>query len=338
MIRKKTEIIDLKSIAKKMPNYLDNEVVPTNGYVLNSLLKPGIDLSSTIQIVGESGTGKSTIALLIAKSFCTQSKNVVYLDTHNSISKEMIKSIGLEKFMEGETQRFYYLRLSTFSEVEKQLDQFIKTDEISLVVIDSLAGLLNAGFTNLEKGLSINESASSYNSRPLGMLISKYKVLAEQKKFAIVFTNQYRNQINMKGNTGTKLKEYGVKNVSYNSDVIIKIGVCREKDFINISNAYRNVNRNGIAESFELVKSNKSEPKEYPFYLAYGKDISNLCNYIYALMKLEIIKQNGTYYLISFQGTEIKENGMENFIRKISELRLDLYAIYQKEIDEFYKN
>ena len=338
MTKKVQEKRNLKTIGENLPNYLNTEIVSTNTYILDNLLTGGVELGSTIQIVGESGTGKSTLSLLIAKRLCEQGKNVVYLDTENSISIEMIKAMGLDEFMKTECYRFYYLRLSTFTEVERKLDEFISTDEVSLIICDSLAGLLNAGFTNLENGISINEAASSYNSRPLGMFMNKYKALAGQKKIALIFANQYRNKIDIRGKTGTQQKEYGGKNIRHNSDTIIRIDTCKDKEFKNISDAYSKAYYKGIAETFELIKSNKRTPKNAPFYLVYGKGISDFCNHVYALRKLDIIKQAGTYYSILFQGQEIKENGMENFIKKITEMRFDLYNFYKKEIDEFYVN
>jgi hypothetical protein len=201
-----------------------------------------------------------------------------------------------------------------------------------------LAGLLNAGFTNLTDGISINEATSSYNSRPLGMFMSKYKALVGQKKISFIFTNQYRNKIDIRGKTGTQLKEYGGKNIRHNSDSIIKIDICKDKEFKNISEAYSKAFHRGVAETFELAKSNKRAPKIYPFHLVYGKGISDFCNFVYALRKLDILKQSGTYYSILFQGYEIKENGMENFIKKILELQLNLYDLYKKEINDFYEN
>lgn len=338
MTKREQEPKKLKAIVESLPNYLDNEIVPTNSYILDNLLTGGVELGATIQIVGESGTGKSTLSLLIAKTLCEKGKNVVYLDTENSISIEMVKTMGLDEFMKDECRRFYYLRLSTFTEVEKKLDEFISTGEISLILCDSLAGLLNAGFTNLENGISINEATSSYNSRPLGMFMNKYKTLVGQRKIAFVFTNQYRNKIDIRGKTGTQEKEYGGKNIRHNSDAIIRINVCKDREFNNISEAYSKAYYKGIAETFELIKSNKSAPKNHPFHLVYGKGISDFCNHVYALRKLDIIKQAGTYYSILFQGQEIKENGMVNFIKKIKELGLSLYGLYTKEIDEFYKN
>lgn len=172
------------------------------------------------------------------------------------------------------------------------------------------------------------------------MFLNKYKTLAQQKKFSFVFTNQYRNKIDIRGKTGTQLKEYGGKNVPHNSDTIIKIELCKykeDKEFKNISEAYNEIGFKGIAVTLEIIKSNKRTPAKFPAYLVYGKGIGDTGNYIYALRCLNIIKQSGSYYYIVFQGQEIKENGMTNFFKKIIKLKIRLYDLYKNEIDEFYK-
>lgn len=338
MRTEKGNTLNLTELRKNTHPFKNEDVIKTEIDVLDSLLGGGVELGSTIQIVSESGTGKSTISLLISKEFCNKGKNVLYIDTEYSISEEMLRDIGLNIYRDENSYRFYYLRLSTFADVEKKLDEFISTNEISLIVIDSLAGLINAGFTNLNKGISINEATSSYNSRPLGMFMNKYKTLVGQRKIALLFTNQYRNKIDIKGGSGTQLKEYGGKNIRYNSDSIIKIGKPKEKDFTVISQAYSKIFSKGLDQSLELIKSNKKSPREHPFYLVYGRGISDVCTEIYVLKKMGIIKQSGTYYSIQLENSEIKENGLENFIKAVISKEIKLGDFYVKELETYYLN
>lgn len=336
MKNKNTESIDLESISKSLPNYLDNEIIPTDIYTIDKILNGGIEIGSTIQLIGESGVGKSTTTLSIAKNLCAKGKNVVYIDTENSVSKETMIKIGLEEYIKEESRTFYYLRLSTFDEVEKKLDEFISTGDISLVILDSLPGLINKGYTNLKSGISITNPVSSYNSRALSMFMSKYKVLANQHKFSLLYTNQYRNKIDM--TKGTIKKSYGGINVNHNSDVIIKINTSKDKDFNKLCEVYNDRFHKGKSGTLELVKSNKRSPINIPFYLIYGMGISNLCNYIYALQKLEIIKKAGSYYSIEFGSNTIKTNGLYKFLIEVRENGMHLCGIHKKSIDEFYDN
>ena len=260
-------------------NYLDDlNIIQTNIFALDFILKGGIEEATTYQLVGESGVGKSTIALTVARNICEQGKHVVYIDSEGSVSKELLKSIGLIYYLDE--KMFTYVRENTFSKVEEILDSLLSTDEVSLVIVDSIATLVNEDFTNLNNGISITTKNTYFTTGPLVLFMNKYKSLAMSKKFSLLLINQYRNTIDMK--KGTILKEYGSKNTKYNSDVILRIGPIKSNsdyyDFKRMTKPFEN----GKELCFEVVKSNKASPTEsIPFYFVYGKGISDVCKILY---------------------------------------------------------
>jgi len=306
----------------------ENEILPTNIYVLDHILKGGLELGSSIQLVGESMTGKSTIMLNVAKNICASNKKVLYIDTENSISREMIIQTGIVEYLKPDNKKFYYYRLSTFEEVEKKLDEYILNGDISF------AGLINSGYTKLKNGISIAKSVSSHNSRPLGMFMNKYKTLASKHQFVFFFTNQNRNKINT---TGTILKEYGGKNIRYNSDVIIKVTNQIDKEFKPFAEAYNDMFDKGAPRMFELIKSNKLLQQKQPFFFVYARGISNFCNYVYALKKTGNLTQAGTYYSVLIEGTELKGNGIKNLMTEIKGKNIDIYKTNNQIIDDYYQ-
>lgn len=335
MARKSKANTSLKDVACSLPNYLDEvEIIKSDIFILDHILKGGLELGSSIQLIAESGVGKSTIALQIAKNLCDKRKQVVYVDTESSITKEILVSTGVKKHL---NKSFFYIKESNFDEVEKYLDMLINTNEISLVIIDSVAGLINKCFTNLDKGVSITTNTTLYGSRPLTNFMSKYKSLASSKKFCLLLINQYRNRIDLM--KGTVLKEYGGKNVKYNSDIILKISPIKStsinKEFKDMSKPYDN----GTELEFEVIKSNKGYPEEvYPFYLCYGVGISNICNCLYAQLKCGVIQQNGAYYETTYKGVTIKEKGMKSFFRVLSIYITDIRELYDENLIHVYNS
>ena len=325
-------------ISKLVPNYFSNtEIIPTDIFALDFILRGGLELGSSVQIVGESGCGKSTLALQLAKNICSQGKKVIYIDSERSISNELIDSMRLKEHLNNE---FIYIRESTFTNVEKYLDMLIHSNlEISCIIVDSLANLINEGF--LEKdGISITTKNTSYSSVPLVHFMNKYKALASSKQFALVLINHYRQKVDMgKGKVagiGTIQKEYGSKNTKYNSDVIL----CMK----SIKSTSKNINfkgmpiDNGTELEFEVVKSNKSAPNEsIPFFLMYGTGISNIVNYIYALINIGIIKQNVSYFSLECNNVKLQEQGLMKLYNKILELDIDL-TTYEDKIINYYNN
>ncbi|MGE5456334.1 MAG: AAA family ATPase [Ignavibacteriales bacterium] len=327
MSKQSKEGMGLADIAKSIPN-LKTEIISTNIFVSDFILKGGLELGSSIQLVGESGVGKSTISLQLAKQICNQGKNVVYVDSEGSVTNELLKTIGLEDFMNN---RFFLIKEPTFKKVDDYLCKFIATGEISMIIIDSLAGLVHEGFTNLKDSISSTTNNTSYNSKNLTQFISKFKSLATLNKFCLVMINQYRYSVNMM--VGSQKKEYGSKVVRYSSDIIIKISnIKKHVDFKGMAKAF-----NGIELELEVIKSNKSAPEEsIPFALHYGKGISNLINKIYALIKLKIIEQKGSYYQFKYNDKAVYEQGLANFYNKLIELDVDL-SEHDDKINEYYK-
>lgn len=328
---KNLENINLATISKSLPNYFEEiEIVKSEIFILDFMLKNGLELGSTVQLVSESGIGKSTIALQIASNICKQGKKIIYIDSEGSVTREILETTGNKEYLNN---NFFYIRESTFSNVEKYLDMYLATNEISFVFVDSLASLINEGYTNLKDGISIMSNNTNYATKPLVMFINKYHSLSISKKFCLIVINQYRNKVDMR--KGTILKEFGSKNVKYQSDVIIKISPItsqsRHKDFKGLNS--------GVTLEFETIKSNKTSPGiSYPFFLLYGKGISNTCSYINALINLGIIKLNGTYFSLENDCIYIKEQGFEKFYNKIVEMDLDLIQYYSTEINNYYNS
>lgn len=322
-----------KDFFASIPNYFKNvNIIPTNIFSLDFILKGGIEESTTYQLVGESGVGKSTIALTIAKNICDQEKHVVYIDSEGSVSQQLLESLGLISHIEKTL--FTYIRESTFNNVEKILDELLATDEVSLVIVDSIATLVNEDFTDLKNGISITTKNTYYTTGPLVLFMNKYKSLAMSKKFSLILINQYRNTIDMR--KGTILKEYGSKNTRYNSDVILRIGPIKSNskyyDFKRMTKPFEN----GTELCFEVVKSNKASPNEsIPFYLYYGKGISDVCNYLYALQKMGKITQSGGYYTYDYNGMVVKAQGISSFYNQLISY-VDFKQL-SDEIEAYYK-
>lgn len=333
MARKEKQSANLKDIAKSLPNYLDEvEIIKSNIFALDHILKGGIELGTSIQFLAESGVGKSTLALQIAKNLCEDGKKVVYVDTEASITKELLETTGVKEFI---NDTFFYIKESTFDNVEKYLDMYLNTDEISLVIVDSLAGLINKCFTDLNKGVSITTNATLYGSRPLTLFMNKYKALASSKRFGLILINQYRNRVDTI--KGTVLKEFGGKNVKYNSDVILKIAPIksagRNKDFKDMMASLTG----GTALEFEVIKSNKTYPETtLPFYLFYGRGISDLANYLYALTKLEFIKKNVSFFELECEGIKIKEQGIKRLYDALVSADFDIEKCHLDKVIDYY--
>lgn len=330
MTRKK-DYSDLNDVVNNLPDYLSNKSISITGnIILDTIFGGPLEFGSFYEIIGDSGTGKSTILLSTASYLCSVGIKVLFIDTESSISAEQLKDTGVGKYL---GTYFIYVSESTFDKVEEIMDSIIATGEVQIIMLDSLATLVNSCFTDKNSKISITTNSSLYGSRPLTLFMNKYKSLAASDKFCLIFSNQWRQRI---GNTGSVNKSYGPKNVEYNCDVIIELSkmtsVGLNQDFKSM---FSSLDR-GFAVNLKLTKSNKRSPGVFPSYFLYGSGLSNRCSIIYALVSKGIIEKNGSYYSYNDSMGTIKSNGIVNFYDDLGSKLSEIYIKHKDTISSYY--
>lgn len=93
----------------------------------------GIRRGSMIEIFGEEGTGKTALALYLAKQYQKNGDAVLYIDTERTLTKETLKAVGIEG------DNFYIMRENI---LENALNACLEASVgFGAIIIDSLAGL-----------------------------------------------------------------------------------------------------------------------------------------------------------------------------------------------------
>ncbi len=320
---------DLKKLITEInqTNKEKHHVIPTNIKSLDYILGGGLELGGKVQFVAESSTGKSTIALQISKSFCEQGLNVLYVDTENSITKELLKSTGCINYInneEGSQGEFVLLKESDYDTVSNYLDKCFKSKYFEFIVIDSLASMVSNCYTDIDSSKdvkSLTNNNTNYESRPLNLFINKYSNLANKYNVAILYVNQYRNKVDPKN--GTILKEFGNKIVKYNSDIILKIK--KDKEILwqdqnkMFSNDYKTNEKTPPTHaklSFVLDKSNKLlTGTSIDTYIKYGYGIDEVLDDILDRVRNDEIQKDGKYYTLPEQSE--KYDGLINLVNHI---------------------
>lgn len=310
-----------------------HQVIPTDIQSLDYILGGGIELGSKVQIVAESSTGKSTIALNISRNFCKKNLNVLYIDTENSITKDLLKSTKCEQYCNNEEDTDYgdllLVKESEFKQVSKILDNCLKTKHFHLVIIDSLANLVNECYTDIDgkkktksEVKDLTNYNSAYESRPLNLFINKYSSLAKEYNVGMIYINQYRNKVDP--TKGTILKEFGIKSVRYNSDIIIKIKKDKEEYILDENNIMmENSSKSSIPTQFAkliltIEKSNKLlTDTSADTYIKYGYGIDETLDRIVDLVRCGKISCCNGYYDIHLGNSVSKPKGMKELIQHI---------------------
>lgn len=290
-----------------------------------------------IQLVGETNCGKTSISLQVALGFCKQEKNVVYIDSEGVINETRLHKIGLSEYC---NTNFFYVRENDFKEVETVLDKMIATGKIDLVIVDSLPGLINSGYLNLEakgkkKGISIDNNNTNYESRPLGLFIHKYKAISSNFGVNFLLINGFRNKIDRR--IGTIKKRFGVKTLDYSSTTILEICETIPKDerIKQFKDLFKDL-PNGIPLCLKVIKSNVIQQDiGFPFFFEYGIGISSFHYLVYFLWESKLIIKSGTYYELKGKGNRI--NGLYQFIEQLKGMP-ELYPTFKNEMESYFKS
>ena len=318
-------------------DYINIERNKTNILPLDVILDGGmLNKSDIIQIVGESMSFKTSLALQITKSYCMQKMHVLYIDASGNISNERLSKLELDSKYKD---YFHFYKKSCFDDVCNILDKYISTNEVSLIIIDTIADLINKGYFNLKtnskgktEGIEIDNKNSNYDSKPLSIFIKKYTKLATEIGYSMVLVNQTRQKMVKK--VGTVERRYGPKVLDYSCTYILSLVECKTHalyDGLSTLNSIRPF----------YIKVNKSNNncsgKKYPVLMELGTGISNRFLFIKEMLNSNLIIKHGTYYELN--GANIKENGLSNLIDKIpKQVFSNIPFKLIENIEKYYKN
>ena len=339
---------ELKKLISEI-NDTNNEkhkVITTGIKSLDFLLGGGMELGSKVQFVAEPSTGKTTIALQISKNFCKKDLNVLYVDTENSVTNELLKATGCDAFVNNDNNyngELVLLKESDFNSVSDKLDKCFKSKYFQLVIIDSLASMVSNCYVDLNESVkSLTNNNTNFESRPINLFINKYSNLANTYNVAILYINQYRNKVDPKH--GTILKEFGAKVVRYNSDIIIKIKKLTKGELWQDENGIFSCDSkvNGTVPpthsclSFTLDKSNKMlSGTSIDTYIRFGYGIDDLLDDTLNKIKNSEINKEGKYY--SLPNDTQKYDGFINLVNNIVEKSKSLESVKEVEyVSEFW--
>lgn len=309
-------------------NSTKHKVISTGIKSLDFILGGGLELGSKVQFVAESSTGKTTLSLQICKNFCKKDLNVLYVDTENSVTEELLKATGCEEFINNENNpngELVILKESDFNSVSEKLDKCIKSKYFQLIIIDSLASIVSNCYIDIDDTVkSLTNNNTNFESRPINLFINKYSNLANKYNFAIIYVNQYRNKVDPKN--GTILKEFGAKVVRYNSDIIIKIKKLTKGELWQDENkmfgddikSYAGVPPTHSKLSFILDKSNKMlSGTSIDTFIRFGYGIDDLLDDTVNKIRCNEINKEGKYY--SLPDSTQKYDGFISLVNHIVE-------------------
>ncbi len=224
------------------------ERISTGFRPLDEILGGGIDSETITEVYGEAGSGKTNLAMMLARSAISSGKKAVYIDTEG-ISIERLQQICGDDFdimMEDMMIRHVYTLPEQDRAVEKAIE-IAKNGKVGLIVVDSMTGLyrLNLG-TEEESG-----GMRSLTRQMIGLLTA-----ARRYELAVFITNQVY--------TDRQRGEYrpiGGHVVDHYAKTIIRLDKLRDGRRRAVVTKHRSVREGGFTE-FRIVEDGFSTLSE----------------------------------------------------------------------------
>lgn len=210
--------VDFKKLYDQMIDLTTKEetFTPSGSIIMDAVLSngKGIPSGTFIELASESGSGKSTICLHIAKKYCSLGKRVIYIDTESGLNTSQIQCFDLQQYVDKKL--FIPVRVQTYGEVDSFLTAILEDKEVSLIIYDSITATVSSKI--IDKNIDdMNEPGVA--ARAQSYFLQKFKAKFKNSNKTIIFVNQLRTKIAMGYGQVTKLAQAGGQALGYYMDI-----------------------------------------------------------------------------------------------------------------------
>lgn len=267
----------LNNITKKVPVIIESEIkerkfIDTGVYLLNAalsarMLDGGIEYGKIFTVAGDSGTGKTFIALSVAKHAQKSGLGVIYIDTEYSLNLDDLSKYGID----NNPEKFKLIRGNKVEDINILLTQLLDTLKQEkmengsidpfLIVLDSVGQMSS----NKEKEdlISGNLKVDMTRAKSLAAMFRSINTDLGYLDIPMVVCNHvYLEQGNMYPQQILK----GGKALVYSSSVIGMMSKAKLKDG---NEDEMDLGQSGIVVTFKTAKNRLAKPKQIKFEISF---------------------------------------------------------------------
>jgi len=276
----------------------DSEFLKTSSIGINRVLGGGIASGRIISIEGESQCGKTSLLLDIIANIHKIDSNAIcaFIDFEAALDLKYAQALGVD------LDRLLIAQPSHAEEGCEIVDMLVRSGTIKVIGVDSVAAMVPKAEIEGE----MSDQQVGLQARIMSKLLRKITALANETSTTVIFTNQYRESINMMG-YGERKSRPGGKALEFYASQRIELkymGAVKQGEEVI-----------GRVIKVKAAKNKLAPPlKEMETILTFGKGINARAELITTAKKEKIITTSGawSYYNDTSIGQGL--NGVERFL------------------------
>ena len=298
----------------------DVEFIDSGSLRLNHALGGGYPKGRVIEIYGEESTGKTTLAIHACVKAQQQGLPCVYIDHENAFDPAYAEALGID----FSPELWLFSQPTSGEESFDIIEEFLSTNEIGVIVVDSVAAMVPKGELDGDFGDSKMGLHARLMSQGFRKLISK----VSKSSTCLIFINQMRDRIGvMFGDPKTTTGGNALKFYASQRLRIYRTGSNKDREGIDmVSNNIRiEVKKNKVAPPFRKCE----------LVIEFGVGFDTYAEIISLAVELGIIKKSGSWYAYD-DGTKLGQG--DNNVKQLLKDNPELFEEIQLRVSKNFKS
>lgn len=285
---------------------------------------PGFPRGRVIQLYGNPGAGKTTLALTLCRETIKVGGTVVYIDWENEIDPRYAHKIGVPV---SDQDKFILIQPNTLEDGLKCIWAFAKHG-VDLIVVDSVGA-------GVPEDIFYQKDNEQGNTGRIGLLAQKWSIFLPKIKTVIAKSgtmlfgiSQLRSKINTMGR-GRNTTEQGGTAWRYFSCIRMMLRVVsKEKQKVLnplTGKVEDTVVGTVVSAQLDKCKVSSSVHNSTLFYVSHGEGIDSVRSVVEAAIASNLIKKGGAWFTwIKPDGSEYKKQGLPRFVKELESGDVDV--------------
>lgn len=257
----------------------------------------GLPRGRVTEIYGAESSGKTTLALQVVASAQAKGVTCAYIDVEHALDPVYAEKLGVN------IQDMLISQPASAEEVLEVAEALVKTGEVGVVVIDSVAAMVPQAEINGEFG----DAQMGLMARLMSQAMRKLTAPISDNNVCFIFINQTRSKIGVMWGSpttttgGNALKFYASMRLEVN-----RIGAVKDGEEII-----------GNRTKIKIVKNKLAAPfKEVETSLIYGEGIPRELDLLELAIEKGIIKKKGSWLSYNDENLGQGTNKVSNFLKE----------------------